>query len=1634
MITYQARKTGAEEIGRHHTNENTKRRSKVIRIFSLNEPFVFSVIKNNGMSVVDWFDLMDRMKCSNGRITPVELARGMRMLQTHGGGKGQAVLSMPQINSLFHYMDADRSCSLDLKELAMACNIERFKTKGYEEMLLVFTMMQDLEDYMAVNGLLIQDLFSHLDKDKSQGLSRGQMRCGFQSTIEENDREKKEMHNRRTRAKARVDASRQAMEEVSKQRAENHVTVIKRQSTMGPKDPLDCLHVPCDQYDPWELEEYGIWFKVVRERTSVENVVVYFRRSEGSPVKGMVVHWQEAMGNISARATGLLQYTDANFIGTGRIRWEEEGPALVWTEAGVAAPIEKPIRYIETEAEWKDILSREFASKGEKRLRRISHWRKEQLTALQSKDEDTRVTALGEVLEFVHNPENLWAVTEKLVAAVIINIRQPRTESDQGCLLATRVAWKLSEYHDFLDHLVAAGAIQACSGAVVGLGSPWDGPLKYGLQLSVQVMAVGTLCRVSCNDGLSGKMQGCVTSALIWAVARPWGPLECRREFREGAEGKVVLFALQALARLVSNSSYLRGMIAATAAPTASPQHLDSPSCHPLFAALVFSLVASPSSGGGSVAHPQATVACASLCLALIATRTSVALVDWGGVMSALAALTTLLNACMDQLEGAAPEKGGGRLGVDGGGEKEGNVEQVMFILECATAAMWGFLSQLGGEEKAEDKASIRRRRVQPCAHSSSEAPAIAAPLAHDQLPAPANGQGAVSSRGVRSPLRLSSYCVFLGSPPTPQPPDKEAILSSCTLTILRLMTAQASQQRNLGGGGGGAETGRPGVIGARHPPFPRPSIAVTGSCLAHIARQVNLAELPPGALATLLRLLVQTGEGSKDIQEQAMLCLNTVADIGYSAISTAHTRGREQRQPGRSAEKGAEKGVGNGHSSEGVGGDKGHGKRGQNQVWYNFCAGMVAGEGAQIILNCAYPGSPDWSNSQVLRERAARVLALVCLTASPPASFNTITGVTSLLRCQEGEVVGRGAATAVWALARTPENRKAFAKLRTVSCLVSLAAWSNEHGHSSMHVFCLAAVYLLSEDPENARQIGAQEGMVTRLVRWATPPARRRGVVDMTPEDNASAMCCIGAVRRCLFQREGMEALARERVSYTLLDLVLRLLRVGVWCRAVLPLTLREAQGVLFVLQASSPMPTMMDRAEYRGYCEKICSSVFPVEDTLTLQLRRPSLAHAHLISDAVAGLASLSVTLRSRRRLAVNGAVTVLGRLLEEAIGNRIADGTEEGGQEGELGWASKGGGVKEIRNIVKLLKNMSAVASAHAELIRRPLPILVRLWEEGPDEQTASLTCHILGNLCRSSVPGVRNRLFQAHLTAESNEVRRARFDRNGAESIQSTLFTQSRGGHVGRGQDGEGARTADTSRREETFVRSCEPKRGHLSKSSENTSGEYSMTSSVFQVPPRRGHRGCTGRGNGKVGNGEEGRGGQWGMKGLFPTVRFEVQNRLRIMPTNVWGERARLAAEALERERAGTSEARLNVTEPRSYHELGSSQNILDEGWDLLGSGDYGLAGRWERREEREHARPENSVGASMARPGVLAAVPLRWQRKDVVCGCLDGSWWGGGRPGTGVRTPGHAHHRDRDRWVQENKWSLVASCCEPHLP
>ncbi|CAM9217519.1 unnamed protein product, partial [Sphacelaria rigidula] len=664
-----------------------------------------------------------------------------------------------------------------------------------------------------------------------------------------------------------------------------------------------------------------------------------------------------------------------------------------------------------------------------------------------------------------------------------------------------------------------------------------------------------------------------------------------------------------------------------------------------------------------------------------------------------------------------------------------------------------------------------------------------------------------------------------------------------------------------------------------------------------------------------------------------------------------------------------------------------------------------------QIVIDCASPGSPMNPNDLQLRERAARALCLICLSAgeSAIASPSVMSGLLSLLRCREGEVVGGAATTAVWALCRAPENRKAFAKMRVVACLMPLCEWSVESGYQNLHIYCLATLYLLSQqEPENASQVSTFPGGIVKLVAWAKPTYQRGGVhpchgnkavLELSKADNARAACCLGVVRRCLIQPEGFEAVAAGFASYSLLKLTLRLLRVGEWTKTVSSLALREAQGVLFALQ---------DRAEYRGYCERICgNNPFAVEDTLALQLDRPSNVYDKVADDAIVGLASLSVTLASRRRLACNGTLESVTRLLGRVM---AASADSCGGhEEGERGSdaAESGAGRRETkRNVIKLLKNLSTVTEAHGRLSSKPLLSLVlRLWEESVDEATSRLACHVLANVCRSPAPGVRNRLFRAHLNSESASLLRAIAASGDARS--ASVKTQQ-----------ESHTSVSVSDPEASLSSSVFEKRSDTRKSSSQNMTDGGCIPATAAIAPVR------------LGGGYEGGGGtspatanyDSSHPNAFRAARLDAQHRLRLTPAALWKARAVLAEagvrspptsapqatthlqqrsniaipEAKQHGTTGKRHARKGATKGETYPSIPAGVSIAGEST-CSAIDDMGISGGSAGGKMRGDGT-ECIQSASLKKHAVTDSVPLRWQSRMVALSCLrDHGNRGGGK-------------------------------------
>lgn len=101
-------------------------------------------------------------------------------------------------------------------------------------------------------------------------------------------------------------------------------------------------------------------------------------------------------------------------------------------------------------------------------------------------------------------------------------------------------------------------------------------------------------------------------------------------------------------------------------------------------------------------------------------------------------------------------------------------------------------------------------------------------------------------------------------------------------------------------------------------------------------------------------------------------------------------------------------------------------------------------------------------------------------------------------------------------------------------------------------------------------------------------------------------------------------------------------------------------------------------------------------MEDTLALQLERPGPQYADLAGDAIVGLASLSVTLTSRRRLAVNGTVESIGRWLARNMASERSGGEGGGGGTGSRRKAWNGDR-EAVRNAVSFFLQITKAPTA-------------------------------------------------------------------------------------------------------------------------------------------------------------------------------------------------------------------------------------------------------------------------------------------------------------------------------------------------
>ncbi|CBN79756.1 conserved unknown protein [Ectocarpus siliculosus] len=1685
---------------------------------------LLGAIEGNGMTIRTWFEIMDQLS-NNNMINQSEFSKGMEMLQNHSTERmKQPVLSAEQIQELFVYMDANHDGILVLNEVALACKVEHYKTTSSQEMDAITSMMQALDDYMGVHYMKIRDLFVHLDRDKSDGLSRAEIRCGFHA-IQAEAKRKQEAAVRRKQKEAVKRAIREDEARIAEAKREEMDRLVYKQRRLSMAGEAAWILAPLtSQHDPWVTEENGLLYKAARGRAPAQALIVYFRsyKPDDGPVYGVIMHPREFLGNVTMRVTLLFKYNDDKYAGPARIL-HPTGGAFEAANASSAAFVSKPeLRYIETDSEWRDVIGRQFASKSEARLHHISKWIRDQLATLSAAEEkEPRVSAsavkesLGEVMEFVNNPDNLWAVTREMLETIVSYIRAPQSESDEAPVLAATILWKLSEYEDFVLPLLRADAAGKCAAAIEELGPPRAGPLQYWLQVSVQTRVTGVLCRIGCAASVDGPVRLRVASALIAVVARPRGPLEARKDYREGADGKILSFASFALGNLVATSTSIRGSIA----------HRSS-----LFDALVSAL--RPATGGAGGARggrsvggvlggsPLQAVACAAFCLAHVTTGESAPLLTRGKILSACLTLSGLLDVCVDQLEAGVGDSSSARGATDGSASEvfpitvpnddaagaaaatgESGTLSVTMVMESAGKALWGCLSHLSDSTNGDDSTSRSIRDSSSCEGSVGSpdrtelsSGGISGGASVDSgCQAPdlkGNEQGALSAAGIPSGNAEGGVSICGGDDSITDRPSMSPrhILSKCALTLLGLLSQVAKHHAHRRSSVGVESTGndpnckrmsRSGRTGSTSSTkvssnidhsettgksnsnggnssiggVPHSIVAIAGSCLSRVAQDIDLAAGPPGAMESVLALLLPSA--GLLVRQQAALTLSAIAGQGFQTLSDFRTEKAAVAAAARWSCGGggndSERNGGSDDAAQWPGQGEGGRERKRLLLWGTFCAGVVEGTGAQIILDCALPGPSSRPNSRLLRERAALAFSLVCLCAGlRPASSAVQGGIVSLLRCRDGEVVGGAATAALWALCRVPVNRKAFAKTRCFDYLLltsitrsrALVCCTLSENEGVVTSFCskrlqkrqIYPISLLVE-PENALQITNHGGSIAKLVSWATPLNGDHNSEDLsrmiTVEDNAKTASCLGVIRRCLLLPEGMKALADGLASYSLIQLVLQLLRVGVWVKSVLPLTLREAQGVLFAVQ---------DRAEYRGYCESICGGdPFGVEDTLALQLQRPGVKYAALAGDAVVGLASLSVTLASRRRLAVNGTVESVDRLLARSMAIESGGGREKGSK----------GDHEAVRNMAKLLKNLSSVPEAHRRLSNRPLlPLITRLWEESPDEATSQLACHVLANLSRSDVPGVRNRLFQLHLAAESEVVRRTRAS-GGAGTTPAPIAKQKPSAAVPR----------------QGFAASSTATRAQHGETNSRDDDTVSLSSSVFRRDGFvEGHRY---KGNGCTSDAKSAA-VLLSQEALRRDARRDAQYRLRLMPAALWGSRARHVDDGCSGGEDGLDVA--GIVEKQRTRQTFLTAG-LDEASGAVAVESATVTSTLNARHDRHQAKRDGScpskqkiggaaavvvqpsVGdfddgggdgivfqgtakvsqaASLKRPAVTANVPLRWQSRVVALSSLRDSLNGGatrGSPSMGQRmAKARCRARQRSKENRQHEFTSTTAC------
>lgn len=206
------------------------------------------------------------------------------------------------------------------------------------------------------------------------------------------------------------------------------------------------------------------------------------------------------------------------------------------------------------------------------------------------------------------------------------------------------------------------------------------------------------------------------------------------------------------------------------------------------------------------------------------------------------------------------------------------------------------------------------------------------------------------------------------GLPEKPPPSTREA-MSTCALTLLRVLSHATKHRNNLDSSSSGGGGGRDGVRktaehvngkssdnsssshaddnnrhhhSIRRGGVPDTIIAVTGSCLSRVAQAIDLAAAPRGAMESVLTLLLPSA--GLLVREQAALALGAIAGQAFRVLADS----RPTRATTAGVADEVSHVVGVSLTTDAAGEDGPEGKR--ILLWRRFCAGVVGGTGAQVI------------------------------------------------------------------------------------------------------------------------------------------------------------------------------------------------------------------------------------------------------------------------------------------------------------------------------------------------------------------------------------------------------------------------------------------------------------------------------------------------------------------------------------------------------------------------------------------------------------------------------------------------------------------------------------------------------------